>query len=385
MCDVKACRRPDVRARTVTGSMRTECSVRIRRMRRAMRCFAILLAIVMVNASWLPPGQASSPPAISGYTQTTWVNSGWGSDAIALRRAKLMVSWNPSSFWSAGVQFFYAYNNGSVTDNRLWVKEVTVRRRLGAGWISLGQFKPEFGLEEITSDALLPTIERTQVSDHLAPDGGLRRSFKRDLGGQWQGHFSRGAWQLTLGMFSGNGALPESAAGNGPLFTARLVRQWRFRQGSRAQFGLSASTRHDHDIDFSGALPGTSALGTNRFRGQDTRWNLQAAADLGHWQARAEFTEAFFNGQGVRSIQARGWYIEGADRFTRRWEAVIRQESFIPRAGVDSPHDVGWTTAGVNWMINRQFDEVRFDYTVRREVPGSTGPNLLAIEVQHYW
>jgi phosphate-selective porin len=332
-----------------------------------------------------PAGHALGPIDVSAYTQESWVNSGWGSDALAVRRAKLTLSWQPTPNWASAVQLFYAYNNGAVTDNRLWIKDAFLQRRVGAGWLTLGQFKPTFGMEQLTSDYVLPTIERSQVSDRLAPNGGLQESFRRDLGAQWQGQLSRNAWMLTLGMFAGNGALAEHNGGNGPLFTARLVRHWHPGPKSHLQLGLSASTRHDHDINFSSALPGTSALGTRDFRGQDTRWNLQAAADMGHYQARAEFTQAFFDGDGVRFIQARGWYIEGVDRFSRRWEGVVRQEGMTPDVGVTNLHEVAATTVGVNWLINDHSDEVRVDYTANRETADTSSPNLLAVEIQHFW
>ena len=124
---------------------------------------------------------------VESYLQLRYTNDTAMGDYGSLCRAKAMITWDPGARLRIYGQLLYKSGNRATNDGRLWVQELWVRYRLGSGFLSLGQLKPPFGMERFTSDAALDTIDRSQPTDHLIPNGGLPRSFARDIGILWEG------------------------------------------------------------------------------------------------------------------------------------------------------------------------------------------------------
>ncbi|MGC9129162.1 MAG: hypothetical protein ACP5GA_10605, partial [Acidithiobacillus sp.] len=224
---------------------------------RAASIFICLLASAALRPVF---GQSSAPASrridlkLDSYIQMRYTDDDIVGDYISVRRAKAMITWDPAPDWRVYVQVLFKDGNRASNDGRLWVQELWVRRRAGGGWITLGQFKPPFGMERFTADASLDTIDRSQPTDRLIPNGGLVKSFARDVGLQWECDRTKSGWTFAAGVFKGDGALSEPYGGNGPLFAARATHRWSLSKRDWVQLGLAGSTRQDHAIDFSGAL-----------------------------------------------------------------------------------------------------------------------------------
>ena len=356
--------------------------------RRPRRRAAVWVACALLTVAFVPAAAESVTRRLTAeaYIQVRGTAVEGAADLLAVRRAKAMLTWRPSSASSLYVQTLYKVGNHSSSDGRLWVQELWVKQRVGSGSLTAGQLKPPFGLERFTPDWALETPDRSQMTDHLVPDGGLAKSFTRDVGLVWDvGEQDRG-WTLSAGLMLGNGALAEPYRGNGPLLAARLVRRWRHGRDDWIQVGASASTRHDRDIDFSGALPGTKPLGTDHFHGRDTRWGFDAAADEGRWRLRAEYMAARLTGT-VRQpvIEADGWYAQAACVLSRRWVAVVKQEAFDPNTAIVNRNDIGWTTVGVNWLLRGDREKLQAAYVFKRERGAEQAGDALMLQYQRFF
>ena len=80
---------------------------------------------------------------------------------LGLRRLKLTVEGGIGRDASYLVQGLYKTGNNSATDGRVYLQEALVRLRAGDGTITVGQFKPPFGMERFTPDWDLASIDRS--------------------------------------------------------------------------------------------------------------------------------------------------------------------------------------------------------------------------------
>lgn len=322
---------------------------------------------------------------IESYLQLRVTDDQLLGDDLSLRRAKVMVTWDPAPEWRVYAQALYKDGNRASNDRRLWVQELWVRRRVGAGWLAIGQMKPPFGMERFTSDAVLDTIDRSQPTDRLIPNGGLPRSFARDVGVQWDCGAAGRGWSWAVGLFLGNGALVEPYRNNGPLLAARASHRWVLPKTGSLQVGAAFSARRDRDIDFSNALPGTRPLGVDHFRGRDTRWDIEAALDAGRWRLRSEVLGASLSGaDGQPGISARGWYAQATCVLGPRWEAVAKFEFLDPNRQVTDRHDIGWATLGINHFLRGHREKVQADLVIKRSRVGSASVHTLLLQYQRY-
>jgi len=322
---------------------------------------------------------------VESYLQLRYTNDTAMGDYGSLRRAKAMITWDPGARLRIYGQLLYKSGNRATNDGRLWVQELWVRYRLGSGFLSLGQLKPPFGMERFTSDAALDTIDRSQPTDHLIPNGGLPRSFARDIGILWEGAERNQGLTFALGIFKGDGALSEPYSGNGPLIAGRAVYRWRLSGANWLQFGAAGATRRDRDIDFSGALPGTKPWGTDHFRGRDTRWGVEGAANVGRWRIRSEYLSVGLSGSGQNhDLTATGWYTQATCVLSRRWEIVGKYEALDPNTRVVDRNDIGWTTLGVNWFLHGNREKIQADYIFKQARGNGGWDRTLLVQYQHY-
>jgi phosphate-selective porin len=348
-----------------------------------LRAAAVVLTLLCARPSLAQA--APRPLKVEGYLQLRYTSDDAAGEYGSLRRAKAMVTWDPGPRWRIYGQWLYKDGNRASNDARLWVQELWVRRRMGSGWLSLGQMKPPFGMERFTSDAALDTIDRTQPTDKLIPNGGLPRSFARDIGLQWEGGEPSRGLAFALGIFKGDGALPEPYHGNGPLAACRAVYRWRFSRADWVQLGAAASTRRDRDIDFSSALSGTKSLGTGHFRGRDTRWGMEFGANAGRFRFRSEYLSVGLSGSGGSpDLTATGWYAQATCVLSGRWEAVAKYEALDPNTQVVDRYDLGWTTLGVNWFLHGNKEKVQADYVFKHARGGGGRDGTLLVQYQRY-
>jgi phosphate-selective porin len=360
----------------------------------------VLLGVLLLAAnsnaqSHQPPDMATkrSPKKFefSTYFQLRLTANENSPDLYALRRFKVIFHGNLTPHFEYYVQGIFKDGNASETDGRAYLQDAWARY---AGWkyarVTIGQFKPPFGMELFTPDWQLFTLERSEATNRLVPDGQLGDSFTRDRGVQLDSWLDRNRFYYAVGVFDGNGA-NQAFRGNGPLVAGRIERVlYQAPTGSsrpaRVWVGAAASTRGDHDQNFASALTGTAALGYTHFSGKDTRLDLDASADYGPASCRAEYLYTWFEPRGATlpEVQADGYYAEIAWRFLRPLQAVGKYEAFHPNRSPRSSDNLHWTTLGLNWYIRENRIRLSSDYVFKRGASATKPNNAFEVQFQFF-
>jgi hypothetical protein len=159
----------------------------------------------------------------SAYLQVRYTGIEQAEDLYALRHFKLMFFGQLTPHVEYYVQGIFKDGNKSDTDGRPYLQEGWIRfTHWQYAHITIGQFKPPFGLERFTPDAEIFTPDRALATDHLIPNGALAESFARDRSLQVDAWFADQRFYYDVGVFDGNGA-NEKLRGNGPLLAGRAV------------------------------------------------------------------------------------------------------------------------------------------------------------------
>lgn len=325
------------------------------------------------------------------YAQVRYTGLEGTEDIYALRRLKLMIGGRVSEGVRYYVQGIFKEGNKSHTDGRAYLQEAWVEfTRWKHARIRLGQFKPPFGMERFTSDARIYTIDRSQATDHLIPNGGLGKSFTRDRGLQLAGRAMDGRLAYAWGVFDGRGA-NHRFHGIGPLIATRITYEViRHRQLAgrplTVHLGGALATRRARDVDFRGCCPDRRSLELRHFRGRDTRFGLELAGDWGGTSLRAEYLQAHldFRQPAERDFTASGYYVQVGQFLTSRIQAVIKFEQFDPNRLVLNNKDLRWTTVGVNYYIKGDRVKVMADYVFRRERAMAVPNDAFMIQFQFF-
>ena len=327
----------------------------------------------------------------SSYFQLRYTGIEDGDDLYALRRFKVMLEGSLKPHVQYYVQGIFKDGNESSTDGSPYLQEAWIKYTAWKyGHLTVGQFKPPFGLERFTPDWKLATLDRSQATDHLIPNGQLGDSFARDYGAQLDSWLAAKRLYYAAAVFSGNGA-NVSFRGNGPLISGRLIGVLyksppHSGRQDRITLGGAVSTRRDHDQDFAPALPGTAALGYTHFSGRDTRANLEASADFSPVSLRSEYFYAWFdpNRAPLVRVRASGFYVQGAVHFCRKFQGVAKYEGFNPDRSVRNKYDMRWTTLGLNWFIREDRIRLGADYVFKREAVDSFPNNAVLVQFQYF-
>jgi len=333
----------------------------------------------------------AKPVEWSSYFQLRYTGIEDRDDLYAFRRFKVMLRGSLKPHLQYYVQGIFKDGNESNTDGSPYLQEAWIKY---TGWkyghLTVGQFKPPFGMERFTPDWKLATLDRSQVTDHLIPNGQLGDSFARDYGAQLDAWLARKRLYYAAALFSGNGA-NNSFKGNGPLIAGRLIGVLyksppHSGKQNRITLGGAVSTRKDHQQDFAATLPGTAALGYTRFSGRDTRANLQASADFSPVSLRGEYFHGWFdpNRAPLVRVRASGFYVQGAVRFCRKFQGVSKYEGFNPDRGVRNKYDQRWTTLGLNWFIRQDRIRLGVDYVFKHEAVDSFPNNAVLVQFQYF-
>jgi len=319
-----------------------------------------------------------------GYSQVRYTVTEDQGNYVGLRRLKLFGQGPISGNWSYYLQFLYKANNHSPTDDRIVVQEANAVMRLKSGKLTVGQFKPPFGLERFTSDAVLALIDRSQPTDRLIPNGSLGWSFARARGAQVEGSVGASA-QYAVGIFDGNGA-NQPFEGNGPLIVGRLAYQPALGESGRLRSELALSWRKDHDIDFLGQLPGAPS-GYANFAGTDVRQNVAIAYDFGKNSIRSEYFAAQYHSDkpAPPSINAQGYYLQWAYTLSRKWSVAARFETMDPDRSVTNSKDVSWLTIGATYHMNSDYHKIQANYVFKSEKVNALHNDVLLVQYQRFF
>ena len=342
----------------------------------------VLFGLLMMGSL----GEAAPAPSVEAYLQSRLTASQSSAPSLSLRRLKLVLDGGIGST-QYYLQALYKDGNHSATDGQFWVQEAWLRWPVAGGHLTVGQFKPPFGLERFTPDWNLDTIDRSLATDALIPNGKLDsgRGYARDRGVQWDSRLGGKRTWLAVGLFAGQGATTRQDRID-PLLASRMT--WTAVAGRHARWtvGGAVSTRDGHDLDFSAALPGTRNLGYNHFNGRDTRWNLETSADTGDWHLRGEYFRAAFDASGgIPSLQASGYYLQCTYRARPRLLLTLKHEAIDPRLGVVDRNDVQVTTLGLTYLLDRHRGRLQANHLWRADSGPGQADDLWVAQFQQFF
>lgn len=303
---------------------------------------------------------------------------------MSLRRIKLFGQGRIAGNWGYYLQFLYKANNQSSTDDHIWTQEANASFATEEGKLTVGQFKPPFGMERFIPDWVIPFVERSQATDRLVPDGSIGASFARDYGVQWQTKKFRGV-SIAAGAFVGNGA-NNSFTGNGPLLVSRATYDRTHSGGRWFHAEAAFSWRRDGNIDFRRQLPG-APVGYGDFSGQDVRQDLAVGCGWPRNSLHAEYIAAQYHSDRplVPSIDADGGYVQWTHDITDRWQGAVRYEFLSPNTSPNDARGLAWVTLGVNYRIRSDRDRVQLDYIIRHESKAQVHNDALVVQYQQFF
>ena len=231
--------------------------------------------------------------------------------------------------------------------------------------IKVGQFKAPFGLEQLTSDSRLFSIEHSLVTTALAPD--------RQVGVQVWGHpfaqpGSEGGDWLTYyaGMFNGVGRNLSVNDNAEFMYVGRLevtaLRSKMLNQETQLRFGASGLTSRDNPgFTVSNALflneDGSLSPFAYPTAAHRRAFGLDTSLSVGPFELIAEYANQRLSGREVagfpvrwESFRADGYYVQGSYYLVPdKLQLVAKWESFNPdQAPNDGIHSI---TGGLNYYI----------------------------------
>ena len=235
--------------------------------------------------------------------------------------------------------------------------------------IKAGQWKAPFGLEQITPDPTLFTIERSLPTGALTPE--------RQIGVQLWGKPLTNLWpeQKDLvtyyaGIFNGNGRNISTNDNNNFMYVGRLeLLPWKgkmFGQESRLRLGADImNSRDDAGTNISqtlnlkvNATDGSLTAFTLPGAAERTAWSVDAWLKIGPFDLIAEYLQEDVNGRTVNGVapgfadfEPSGGYIQGSYFIIpKKLQAVVKWEELNPgQFGNDGIHSI---IGGLNYYIH---------------------------------
>jgi phosphate-selective porin OprO and OprP len=234
--------------------------------------------------------------------------------------------------------------------------------------IKIGQWKAPFGLEQLTPDYALYTIERTLPTGAITPD--------RQIGAQLWGKPFAGVWPdqkdlLTYyaGIFNGNGRNVSVNDNNNFMYVGRLElmpfkgKMW--GQDSYLKLGADVlNSRDDKGTNISPSLNllvnADGSLSPFTLPGADERtaWSVDAWLNLGPFDLIGEYLQEKVNGRTVNGVPpgfanftTDGFYVTGGYfLIPKKLQAVVQWQYLNPgQKGDDGLYSI---LGGINYYIH---------------------------------
>jgi len=234
--------------------------------------------------------------------------------------------------------------------------------------IKIGQWKAPFGLEQITPDQFLFTIERSLPTGAITPE--------RQLGVQIWGKPFTNLWPQEknlvtyyAGIFNGNGRNTTNNDNNNFMYVGRLeLLPWQGKvlgQDSSLKLGGDIlNSRDDKGTNISQTLnllvntDGSLSPFTLPGADERTAWSLDAWLNIGPFDLIGEYFQEDVDGRTVAGVPPRfadfepsGWYVQGSYfLIPKKVQAVVKWEALNPgQFGNDGIHSI---TGGLNYYIH---------------------------------
>jgi len=290
-------------------------------------------------------------------------------DRFRLRRARVNLTGDFAEQFDFKMEGDFGQNDGT-NNNRtafsgtdIWLNW----HQFPAAQIKIGQFKAPFGLDQLTPDTSLYTIERTLPTGAITPD--------RQIGAQLWGMPLTNIWPeqkdlLTYyaGIFNGNGKNTTVNDNNNFMYVGRLeatLFKDVFGKGSSLKLGADVlNSRDDKGVNISQSgnllVNSDGSLSPFTLPGADERtaWSVDAWLKLGPFDLIGEYLQEKVNGRTVNGVPpefddftTNGFYVTGAYfLIPKKFQAVVQWQQLNPgQKGNDGIHSI---LGGLNYYIH---------------------------------
>ena len=296
-------------------------------------------------------------------------------DRFRLRRARINLTGDYAEQFDFKMEGDFGQSDGtsgnrtafSATD--IWVNY----HQFPAAQVKIGQYKAPFGLEQLTPDTSLLTIERTLPTGAITPD--------RQIGAELWGKPFTSFWPeqkdlLTYyaGIFNGNGRNITVNDNNNFMFVGRLELQPFkdvFGKGSFLKFGgdvLNSRDEQGVNISQSSNLLVNDDGSLSPFvlpsADERTAWSVDAWLRMGPFDLIGEYLQEHVEGRTVNGVPPAfsnfttdGFYVTGAYYFIpKKLQAVVQWQYLNPgQRGNDGLYSI---LGGLNYYIHG--DDLKF-------------------------
>lgn len=314
-------------------------------------------------------------------------------DRFRLRRARITLTGEFAEHFDFKLEGDLEFNDGSLTVRDAQGRTLASNtNRVGfaatdvfINWhqfpelnIKLGQYKAPFGLEQLTPDTKLFTIERSQMTEALTPE--------RQIGIQvWGKPFAnvypekKDLLTYSAGIFNGTGRNTTTNDNNEFMYVARLESQLFAGKlgGVDASLKIGGNYLTSRDDRGTNVTPvgnvivggdGSLSAFTLPSAGEREAYGVDASFHLGPFDLIGEYLSQEFRPRTAAGIapaftafQADGYYITaGYFLLPKKLQLVTKWESFDPGQVVDD--NVHSITGGVNYYIRGDDLKVMADY-----------------------
>ena len=291
-------------------------------------------------------------------------------DRFRLRRARINLIGDFAEQFDFKIEGDFENSDG-ISSNRTAFEATDIFvnwHQFAEANIKVGQWKAPFGLEQITPDQKLFTIERSLPTGAITPE--------RQIGVQIWGKPFTNLWpqQKDLvtyyaGIFNGNGRNTTNNDNNNFMYVGRLeLLPWQGKllgQSSSLKLGADIlNSRDDKGTNISQTLTllvnKDGSLSPFTLPGADERtaWSLDAWLNIGPFDLIGEYFQEDVDGRTVAGVapgfadfEPSGWYVQGSYfLLPQKVQAVVKWEALNPgQFGNDGIHSI---TGGLNYYIH---------------------------------
>ena len=290
-------------------------------------------------------------------------------DRFRLRRARVNLTGDFAEQFDFKVEGDFGQGDG-INSNRtafsgtdIWLNW----HQFPGAQIKVGQWKAPFGLDQLTADTSLYTIERTLPTGAITPD--------RQIGAQLWGKPLTNIWPeqkdlLTYyaGIFNGNGKNTTVNDNNNFMYVGRLestLFQDVFGKGSFLKLGGDVlNSRDDKGVNISQSgnllVNADGSLSPFTLPGADERtaWSVDAWLKVGPFDLIGEYLQEKVNGRTVNGVPpgfadftTDGFYVTGGYfLIPKKLQAVVQWQDLNPgQKGDDGLYSI---LGGLNYYIH---------------------------------
>lgn len=258
-----------------------------------MRRFGVLL-LMLLGCEVPCLGAQNTGPDWHGYIQTRFSADFDSTRDFMMRRAKLWVDGKAPGldYISYKIQLVYRSNKD---EGFMFQDAFADIHFTGWGFFRVGRFVPDFMLQRMQPDYVIPVLERAMVINGLIHGS---QSMARQVGAQVTLQPEQGPVHVSLGCFNANLEPPGRNKDAHLLYTSHVQWTWLRRKDRMVQTGVSAAYRYAYAITMNNIFPSGQ-----RITGNDYRWGAECQIQYKSFGFQAEYAQA-----DIRNDRAWGYY-----------------------------------------------------------------------------